>query len=209
MKTKDFIIILFFIFVLLVVYGFFPVKNIFQQVVVMTVFFGIVPIIFNKFFLKKKLADIGLAIGDWRQGVVWGGLCAVIAGLLFFVIVYFFGFLKHYTVPSTIIQSYKNFLFYEVVLIVPVIFIYDFFFRGFIMLTLGIRMYYWAIVAQTLAFLVLVVATKSFTWELVPYLINAPLAGIIAYKSRSIFYSTLFQFVVIIFLDANIVRLVK
>jgi membrane protease YdiL (CAAX protease family) len=132
-----------------------------------------------------------------------------VAGLIFFLAIYFFGFLKNYTIPTSITQNYGNFLFYEVALVLPVVFIYDFFFRGFVMLTLGIKTYYWAIVVQALLFLILIFATKSFTWGLIPYLIGAPLAGVIAYKSGSIFYSTVLQFFMIIILDANIVRLIK
>ena len=88
-------------------------------------------------------------------------------------------------------------------------FLYDLFFRGFVMLILDIKIYYWAIVAQMLIFFIFIVATNSLTWDFVPYLISAPLVGVVTYKSGSIFYSTLFQSIIIIMLDANIVRLVK
>lgn len=209
MKIKEFFLAIFFIIILLIIYSIFPVANSFQQLIVMATFFLIIPIIFNKFILKRGLGNMGLNIGNWKKGLIWSGFSFVVAGILFFVVIYFFSFLKHYTIPTNIIHDYKNFLFYEFILIIPVIFIYDFFFRGFIMLTLGVKIYYWAIIAQMLLFLVLIIATKSFTWELVPYLINAPLAGVIVYKSRSIFYATGFQFITILILDASIVRLIR
>jgi len=209
MKTKEFSIVLFFIIVLLIVYGIFPVKNVFQQIIVMATFFGVIPIIFNKFILKKELSDVGFKLGDWKQGLIWGGISIVMVGAFFLSIIYFFNFLKYYTIPFSIIHNYKNFLFYEFVLVIPVIFIYDFFFRGFIMLTLQNKLAYWAIIAQILIFLILIAATKSFAWALTPYLISAPLAGVVVYKSRSIFYSTVFQFIILLILDANVVRLVK
>jgi membrane protease YdiL (CAAX protease family) len=165
--------------------------------------------LFNKLILKGKLQDIGIEKGDWRQGLLWGGSSLVVVGTLFVVATYFFGILKNYTVPAQIINSYKNFLFYEFLLVIPTIFIYDFFFRGFIMLTLKNKITYWAIIVQALLFLILVMATGSFNWSLAPYLISAPLAGVIVYKSRSVFYSTIFQFIIIIILDATIVRLIK
>jgi len=200
---------MFFILVSLVVYGLFPVNNQFQQLVVMVSFFAIIPVIFNKVILKRRLGDIGLKIGDWKQGLFWSGVGIVVAGLLFFIAIYFFNFLKHYTIPTTITYNYKNFLFYEFLLVVPVVFLYDLFFRGFVMLILDIKIYYWAIVAQMLIFFIFIVATNSLTWDFVPYLISAPLVGVVTYKSGSIFYSTLFQSIIIIMLDANIVRLVK
>jgi len=209
MKRKEFIITLFFISSLLIIYGLFPVKNIFQQLIIMLAFFSVVPIVFNKIFLKKSLASAGLAVGDWKQGLIWSGACAVATGVLFFVAIYFFSFLKHYTIPSAIIHNYKNFIFYEFILVCPIIFIYDLFFRGFIMLILESKARYWAILIQLLIFLILIAATKSFVWELVPYLIGALSAGVIVYKSRSIFYSTALQFIIMIILDASVVRLAK
>jgi len=209
MKIKEFFVIILFIIGLLIVYGLFPVRNVFQQVVVMATFFGIIPIVFNRFILKKELSEIGIKVGDWKKGLLWSGISIIIIGLGFLIIIYFFNFLKHYTIPSLIIHDYKNFLFYEFLSVLPAVFLYDFFFRGFIMLTLEKRLLYWAIVAQALLFLILVLATGSPIWTLVPYLISAPLAGLIVYKSRSIFYSTALQFIVILLLDANIVRLIK
>jgi membrane protease YdiL (CAAX protease family) len=176
---------------------------------VVAVFFVIIPIIFNKLILKRKLSSIGLGIGSWKQGVIWGGICLIAGGIILFGSIYFFNFLKHYTIQAIIAQNYKNFLFYEFVYVLPIVFVYEFFFRGFIMLTIEIKTYYWAIVAQALVFFILILATKSFVWALFPYIIGAPLAGIVAYKSRSIFYSTGFQFIMIIILDAGIVRLIK
>jgi membrane protease YdiL (CAAX protease family) len=77
------------------------------------------------------------------------------------------------------------------------------------MLTLGNKVRYWAIIAQALIFWILIFATPSFNWTLVPYLISAPLAGVVVYRSKSILYSTIFQFLVLIILDAYIVHLVK
>lgn len=209
MKTKEFIINIFFIILLLIVYGFFSVRNNFQQLIVMVVFFVIIPIIFNKYILKKKVSDIGFKLGDWKQGLIWGGVGIVIAGLLFLGLIYFFDFLKYYTIPTLITYNYKNFLYYEFMSVVPAIFVYDIFFRGFIMLTLERKLFYWAIVVQALLFLMLVIATGSSVWALTAYLISAPLAGWVVYKSRSILYSTVFQFIIILILDANIVRLIK
>lgn len=209
MKIKEFIITIFFILTLLVIYGFFPAKNIFQQFIIMFVFFVVIPIIFNKFFLKRKAGDVGINIGNWKQGLIWGGISIIFAGIVFFIAIYFFDFLKKYPIQNIITQNYKNFLFYEFVYVLPVILMYDFFFRGFIMLTIRTKIYYWAIVIQAVLFFMLIITTKSLSPAIIPYMITAPLAGIIIYKSKSIFYSTTFQFIIISILDASIVRLIK
>ena len=154
MKTKEFILSCIFIVITLIIYGLFPVKNTFQQVTVMTMFFVIIPIIFNKFILKRKLEDIGIKIGNWKEGLIWNGISIFIIFILFLLLGYFFDFFVKYPIPLFITESYSNFIFYEIILVVPVIFIYDFFFRGFIESILEIRINYWAIIGQALLFLI-------------------------------------------------------
>ena len=209
MKTKEFILTTIFIITLLIIYILFPVKNIFQQLIVMITFFVIIPVIFNKVILKKEFKELGLKLGEWKEGLLWGGISIVLMGIIFFIMIYFFNFLKHYSVPAFIVSDYKKFLFYEFALVFPVIFIYDLFFRGFIMLYLKDKIYYWAIIIQAMLFFILVIATGSFSWILSPYLVSVLLAGIIVYKSQSLIYSTITQFIVIVILNASIVHFIR
>lgn len=209
MKTKEFIISLLFIICILITYGLFPSRNNFQLLIIMVTFFVLIPIIFNKIILKKELSDIGIRIGEWKKGLIWSGISLIIVGFVFFIAIYFFDFLTKYPITSSIVNNYKEFIFYEFSRVLPVIFIYDFFFRGFVLLILEKRIAYWGILAQFLLFFALVIGTNSLTWSLFPYLISAPLMGWITYKSRSVFYATACQFLVIIILHANMVRLIN
>ena len=209
MKKKEFFLINLFIISVLIIYALFPAKGIFQQVVVMYVFFGVIPILFNKFILKNNFNVFGIRIGNWRQGLVFGGANLFISGALFFLGVYLFDFFRKRGVPETIVFSFKNFLFYETILVLPVIFIYDLFFRGFIVSTLKTKLGYWVIALQTVLFFGLVFGSGSFSFSIIPFLINAPLVGWLAYKSESILYSTLFQFVALVILDTGMIFLIK
>lgn len=209
MKTKEFILSFIFIVITLIIYGLFPVKNPFQQFIVMATFFMIIPIIFNKFILKKKLVDIGVKIGNWRQGLIWSGISIFIITILFLLAGYFFNFFTKYSIPLFITESYVKFIFYEIILVAPVIFMRDFFFRGFTEFILESRIFYWSIIIQTLLYFILIWATNSLSPEIMVYLICAPFAGLVAYKSRSIFYSIIFQCIITIILDANIIRSIK
>ena len=209
MKIKEFILTCVFIIIILIIYGLFPVKNSFQKFIIMSTFFIIIPILFNKFVLKNELKDLGIKIGDWKQGLIWSGISAAMVGVMFLLAGYFFDFFGNYTIPLFIIEGFGKFVFYEFLLVLPVVFIYDFFFRGFIGFIMEKKVAYWAIIIQALLFLILALATGGFNWAMLPYLVSAPLVGIIVYKSRSIFYSTLFQFIIIIIIDASIIRLIK
>ena len=92
MKQKEFIITIIFVLILLIVFSFFPVRNIFQQLITTLLFFIIIPIIFNKVFLKKQIGQIGIRLGDWKQGLFWSGTSIIVTGLSFLIAVYFFCF---------------------------------------------------------------------------------------------------------------------
>lgn len=209
MKKKEFVIIICFIVALLVTGVFFPTKNAFQSLFIKIAFLGAVPMLFNKIFLKRELRDIGLQLGNWKQGLIWSGISVCILGVMFFVAFYFFDFLTHYPVLKSLTTDYRAFVFYELTTVLFAVVIFEFFFRGFVMLTLESKMHYWAIAAQALIFLILVLATGDQKWMLAPYVMVAPLAGLIVYKSRSIFYSSLMQWLVIIMLDAGKIYLIR
>jgi len=210
MKTKTFFIVIVFIFLSLVGYGLFPIKDAFQQFIVMIVFFTILPLIFNKLILKRSLADIGVQAGDWRQGLKWCGISSVGVILIFLMAAYFFDFFKNYKSAAVFVgYNFISFAFYELLAALFIVFVYEFFFQGFVMLTLELKMSRWAIIAQALIFLIAAVIMNSVGWAFLPYIIFAPFAGVIAYKSRSIFYSSALQIIIFIILDASVVRMAK
>ena len=150
-----------------------------------------------------------MKIGNWQQGLIWGGVSFFVSTALFFLGLYFVDFFRKRGVPETILFDFKNFIFHEVVLVLPVIFIYDLFFRGFMISILETKLKYWSVVLQAALFISIVFGSNSFSPTIVPFLINAPLAGWVAYKSNSILYATLFQFISLVILDAGFVFLIK
>ena len=209
MKTKEFILSIVFILSILIIYSLFPVKGIFQQIIVMFIFFGIIPILFNKIILKNNFNIFKVQVGNWKQGLIWGGAGFFISVILFFLSLYFINFFRKRGVPETILFDFKKFVFYEIVLVLPVIFIYDLFFRGFIVSILEMKLKEWAVILQAALFIGLVFGSNSFSPAIIPFLMNAPLAGWVAYKSESILYATLFQFLSIVVLDAGFIFLIK
>jgi membrane protease YdiL (CAAX protease family) len=209
MKIKEFSIFIFFTLSLLLVYVFFPINNTFQQILIMVVFFGIVPILFNKIIFKKELKDIGLGIGDWKQGFFWSGIFIITVLVLLFISSYFFGFLKYYNIPNVIVYDFREFIWYEITTVIFLIFIYEFFFRGFIMLNIKKVFSFWAILAQMVIFVGLIFFTSDYVWTLAPYIVFSILSGVIVYKSQSIFYSVLAQFLMMIILDASMVYFIR
>ncbi len=208
MKYKETFIISFFTLASLCVYAIFPVENSFQQIVTMLVFFVIFPLMFNGFFLKRKLSSYGLQFGDRKQGLLWGLYSIIAVTFILFVSLKYFSFLKNYGVPDFTINNFNNFLLYEFTLVILFVATYEFYFRGFILSIFKSNLKYWTILLQSLLFLVLVLLIgRESLYQFLPYLIFAPFAGLIAYKSKSIIYSGIIQFLIIFILDALIIKM--
>ncbi|EKD96163.1 MAG: hypothetical protein ACD_24C00160G0004 [uncultured bacterium] len=208
MKTKEFTISIIFIVVSLLIHRLFPADGIFQQIIATLVFFVALPLLFNKFILKKEVREFGFGLFDYRQGLLWSIFSLLIVGAVFFIISSYSEFLNNYTVPVYITEKFSNFIIYELFLIIPFVFVYEFYFRGFVLAILRDKIGYWSILVQSLVFLILVLIggnAVGFT-QFIPYLVFAPFAGIIAYKSRSIIYSAASQFLVLFFLSLVIIK---
>jgi membrane protease YdiL (CAAX protease family) len=210
-KNKETLITIFFILSSLFLYVLFPAEELFQKGVIIIVFFVLLPILFIKFVLKRNNNFYGLEIGDWKKGVLWSAYAIFIMFIVLLFLIKYFNFFSYYTIPFSTIIDFNKFILYEFLIVLFFIAIYEFYFRGFIMFLLISRFKYWAIVIQFLIFSLLILSTRDVLviYLFLPYLIFSPLAGIIAQKSRSIIYSALTQFLIIICLDVVFIKMVK
>jgi membrane protease YdiL (CAAX protease family) len=210
MKTKEFIITNLLVFLILIIFNFFPTNNKIQQLIAVLIFFICIPLLYYKIILKKPLFSLGLQIGDWKKGVLFSSYSFFAAGFVLLIFIKYSDFLKNYFVPRAIIKDFTTFIFYEFFGVLLIVFIYDFFFRGFFMFNINQKInYYLGLFLQAALFLVFMWATKTSLWLILPYLVFSPFAGLIAYKSRSIFYSTVTQFLIIFIFDASFIKMIK
>lgn len=197
-----------FILVSLVAYAFFPTVDTFQQMTTMLVFFVVLPLLFNKIFLKKSLDFFGVCVGDWKKGLFWGAISLIIIGFIFFILFYYFEYLDQRKVSVFAAQSFGNFIYYEFLIVSFFVAVYEFYLRGFVMAIFKDRFKYFSILIQAVLFLILVLSIGGASIYLfLPYLIFAPFGGFIAYKSKSILYSGISQFLLIIILDAVSIKM--
>ncbi len=210
MKRKDIFIATLFTLASLFVYAIFPTKNNFQQVIVLLVFFVLFPLIFNKLFLKRKLSFYGLSLGDWRKGLILSTASLVLMGFIFLILSVYFNFLGNYNIPVFILNNLKGFLFYEFIMVLFFVATYEFYFRGFILAIYKEEFKDLAILIQAGLFLILFLTIKGSTLNtFLPYLVFAPLAGLITIKSRSIIYSFVTQFLIILVIDMVVVKMIS
>lgn len=180
----------------------FPTRDYFQKVIVSLIFLLVLPVLYIKIVLKESLKNFGLKLGDWRQGIIWLLISFTVSLPVLYLIYNFTGFAEKYYLPQKLIESFGLFAFYEVLLVGFFVALYEFFFRGFVMFSFSENLRLNAVILQFVLFVLFLVIAKDFNWVFAPYLISAPFAGVIAYKSQSLIYSYLFSLLFIIISDA-------
>lgn len=173
----------------LFLYAFFPTKNNFQQIICSLTFLLVIPFLYVKIILKKSIKDFGFAKGNWMTGLFWSVVSILISASIAYIIFKYFGFSEKYPLPRYFADNFVAFLAYEIFLVGLFAFLYEVFFRGFLMFSFSKRMGFWSIILQALVFLLFFLISGSLSWKMFPYIIFLLFSGTIAYFSNSIIYS--------------------
>lgn len=197
-----------FIFCLLLTHKIFPTVNLFQEMVASLSFFVVLPVLYTKFILKKNIKSFGFISGDLKSGIIWSSVSLFVAFLLMYIAINYSQFLDKYIFPNEIASSFSSFLIYELFAVVGVIFIYDFFFRGFIISQFREVFNYWSILFQWSIFVILVFF-QGFSWQFLPFMVFAPFSGYILLKSQSLFYGFVAQIIFMFIVDSWVIALMK
>jgi membrane protease YdiL (CAAX protease family) len=165
------------------------VSSVVQGFIVSLIFFLVIPALYSKIILGETLGNMGWQRGNAFVGMISGVACVGLGTIASVLLIKMSPFQEYYRLPALAEYDFFWFVLYEVVLVSIVVFFYEVFFRGFIQLSwlrdLGIG----AVVVQTVFFLAFFYLSGSFTWQYAPIIVFAPLSGVIAYMSRSIWYS--------------------
>jgi membrane protease YdiL (CAAX protease family) len=187
----------------------FPAVGIVQMLTKNIFFLIIVPVLYIKYIRKENLKDFGLNLRNKKIGIIGGIIMLAVLALISFAYTQFAGFQDNYQLPGYVVDHFWYFVFYELVFVNFFLFIYDFFFRGFILFSLTPKFGLWAVLAQAVIFWSTLLLTKNFTWALAPTIILAPASGILTYKSKSFIYSYTASIIFMIFLDAYLIHSIK
>lgn len=195
----------------MLLFSFFPIKrSLFQEVATIWAFLFFVPFLYIKIILKKKMADFGFQIVKWKEGFFIVPMCFLIMGILFYVVFNYTNFKEEYFLGNyEMTNSYWYLFVYEFLAINLIVFLYELFFRGFIMFYFKQRFNIMAVFIQLLFFLVFLITLDQMSLDYVFYMMTALLAGLIAYKSKSLLYSYLFSIIVLIASDIIYLKLTK
>lgn len=206
---KEFLVTAAVILICLLLYKVFPVKNIFQQIISSITFLLIIPLLYIKIILKKTSQSYGIQKGDRHRGIVLMPLSIIISLLLFYVLFQYTSLPDYHNLSSLVTENFIFFVLYEILLVGLFTALYEFFFRGVVMLGLFKNFGYWSILAQFVLFAAFFLILDKPDWSIFLYLIVAPFAGITAYRSRSLLYSFGTSLIFIIIADALAIGLLK
>ena len=206
---RELLITVFVIFLCLFFGIAFPTENSAQLLTKSLFFLVIFPAIYIKLILKKNLSDFGLNLKNKQIGIIWGGGSFLFSLLIFYLLINYSGFGSGYKLPDQIISSFWWFIFYELVIVNFIIFISEFFFRGFLISFFRKKFEHWSIIIQAGIFLFILIAIEPFSWQILPLLLISITGGILTYKTKSFLYSYFVNFFAIIILDAYIIYLSK
>lgn len=192
----------------LAVYVLFPADNRLdmtaQTVLLSTVFFVLLPILYVKFVLHKPLSLLGFQGSERRFGAAVVPLAVIPILSVWYILLRFFPIAESFEISATH-GSFLFFVLYEVILIGAIAFLYEVFFRGFILILWLRQAGLWAVFFQAgLLFSFLAASGVGISWQSVPLLLASLGSGFVASYTRSLPYSWLSAWLVLFLSDVLI-----
>jgi len=188
---------------------FFPTNGTMQEFSKYLLFLFILPTLYIKLILKKKLSNFGLSLRNPRFGLVWAAMMLIVSIITISILFNFFDFANNYFLPAYLASNFWLFLFNELVLTAIIMFINVFFYQGFILFSLIKKFGLASAIIQALFLTLLVISTSTLNWKLAPTIILSFTGGIVTYKTRSFIYAYLMSLIFMISLDAYIIHIFK
>jgi hypothetical protein len=189
--------------------SFFPAQNTAQIITKNIFFLVLIPSLYIKLILNKNLSDFGWNLKNNALSLRWSIGVTVFTLLLFYLMLNFTQFKSDYVLENYLKNSFWLFLVYELIIINFRIFIFSYFFQGFLLSIFQKQFGQLAIAIQAGLFFALFFFTKNISWQTAPLILLSITGGFLAYKTKSFFYSYFMSIFVIIILDAYVIYLSK
>jgi uncharacterized protein len=193
----------------LALFSVFPASSFFQNLTKSLFFLIFIPYLYIKYILKENFSDFGFNFRNKKSGFIWAGLALVFSLLLIYLLANYTGFKKNYTLPVNISRSFYLFILYELVMVNILLFIQEYFFKGFMISIFRKKLGYLSVLIQAIIYLIPLWIFSASPWQTFPMIILSLAGGAVAYKSRSFIYSYFFGITFLIITDAYIIYLQK
>lgn len=192
-KNKEFIATTFMVVASILFLGYFEgsdqVSPAIQGLIVAIAVFLVIPILYCKIVLERPLASLGFQRGNPWAGI--GGSVIALGSALaaLFVLWNFTPLIDDYRLPVIVREQFLFFVLYEVFLSGFFLLLLEVFFRGMVLLLWLRELKLWGVFVQAGLFAGILFLSQDITAQTIPLLLFAPFAGLIAYQSRSLWYS--------------------
>ncbi|TSD01536.1 MAG: Uncharacterized protein Athens071425_384 [Parcubacteria group bacterium Athens0714_25] len=193
----------------LILVGIFPRNNALQDFIVGFSFFLIVPWLYIKIVLGESMKEYGIQSGRMNTGIYLIVIFLFVFSLIMLVAYKYSNFSNEYRIPQSVSNNFGLFVIYEVFLVGFFLFLYEFFFHGWILNFFEKYFKKGAVFLQFAIFTILLALIDNLNWNFFPYMVINLLGGWIAYKSRAIWYSFIFGWIAIILLDIIFLKITK
>lgn len=178
-----------------------------QGLIVAAVVFLVIPILYCKIILERPLSVLGFQRGNAWAGI-GGGIIALGAALgALFVLWNFTPLLEGYRLPVIVEEQFLFFVLYELFFNTFFLFLFEVFFRGMVLLLWLRELRIWGVFVQAGLFGGILFLSNSIDAQSLPLLLFAPFAGLIAYQSRSLWYSFGFGWFFLLLVDTLVLIL--
>ncbi len=178
-----------------------------QGLIVAAVVFLVIPILYCKIILERPLSVLGFQRGNAWAGI-GGGIIALGAALgALFVLWNFTPLLEGYRLPVIVEEQFLFFVLYELFFNAFFLFLFEVFFRGMVLLLWLRELRIWGVFVQAGLFGGILFLSNSIDAQSLPLLLFAPFAGLIAYQSRSLWYSFGFGWFFLLLVDTLVLIL--
>lgn len=170
---------------------------------VLAIFFAF-PLLIVRIVLKEDLKNFGLQTGNFRIGAIFAAVLFVTLAVAAYFVVSNAHWRGQLLLPSGIARNFWYFLWFEILIALPLHFFWEFFFRGFVQLGLEKKIGIFSLFLQGL--LQTALALKGPLPMVFLVFGSSLLSGLAVQKSRSIYYSAAAMWLVSLSLDIMLIR---
>ena len=169
--------------------------------------FFVFPLLIIRFILNENLKDFGMKIGNARNGMILAAIAfLVLAAASYFIVSKVF-WRNQLFLPSGIARNFWYFLWFELIIALPMHFFWEFFFRGFIQLGLEKKLGIFSLFLQS--FFQTLLAIRG-PWPMIFLVLGSSLfSGFVVQKSRSLYYSAAAMWLISLGLDIMLIRYIN
>ena len=158
----------------------------------------VLPWLIIRLFLKEKLGNFGISLGDAKTGLKLSVLFIIIMIPAVWIATSTEGFILTYPLLAKARDSWEIFIIFECGLLLYV-FSWEFFFRGFMLFGLKEKFGYYAVLIQMIPFVILHDGKPSA--ETFGAILGGIALGILAYRTKSVFYCVIAHAAVLFSID--------